>query len=369
MRNLVLMVVLILLGGCIDLITFDTSDEPKRLVVDATITSLSYNERQHLPLPAERFTVRLAYTSEVSNQVDQTVLGAEVLLYDDKGGEWIFSDDNNTGVYMLYDDDFGVRPNHNYTLQITTQSGKVYESDSERMIEATEISPIKQEFMERQVIRELAGEEELVTVRGVEGRVDLPEISEGEKFYRWKLTAGWEVQANLLPNNDPNKRCWVTNKRYFDEFILLNDASGGFEEPLFFLSISDNSRAQYEFTTLITQYSLNESAFEFWDLIKQQAENGASIFDPQPFQITSNLRCVSNPDEKVSGYFIVADESVTRWTLVSSDIPFSVTYDDLCSPPPGAPSIPPPVCTNCLNYQSGYSFISNEKPSWWYETE
>ncbi|GAA0892426.1 hypothetical protein GCM10009122_21050 [Fulvivirga kasyanovii] len=355
------------LGSCIELVSFDTSSEPSRLVVESTITNISYNDRLQLPVDPEYFSVKLSNTGKVSNEKDEPVLEAEVILQDDLDNTWHFEDLDNSGTYRLYDADFKVLEDRIYKLRITTKEGKIYESMEETMTVVGSVSSVQPEFMEKEVLKNVAGEEKPVVVQGVEGRIEIPENTGEEKFYRWKYEAAWEVQAGLLSTGHPNKRCWISNENYFKDYTMVRDITGGYIQPLFFLELSANSRVEHEFSVLVTQYSLGKGAYEFWENIKiQREQGGGSIFDPPPFEIPSNIYNVSNPEEKTSGYFIVADESLTRWFIKPSDFPFNVALDDLCAPVPGAPHIPPAVCNNCLDYQSGYTSITNSKPSWWY---
>ncbi|ELR71361.1 hypothetical protein C900_02819 [Fulvivirga imtechensis AK7] len=367
MRLIIFILVGGILGSCIELVSFDTSSEPSRLVVEATITNISFNDRLSMPVMPEYFTVKLSGTSKVSNERDEPVTGADVTLLDDLNNSWTFEDHDNSGDYVLYDPDFKVVPERVYKLKITTKEGKIYESTEERMMVADPISPLQSKFIEKEVVKDIAGEDQPVLVHGVEGRIPVPENTGEEKFYRWTYEASWEVQADLLAVGAPNKRCWITNQSYFKDYAIIRSISGGYVQPLFFLELSANSRVKHEFSVLVTQYSLGKGAFEFWRKIKVQREQGGgSIFDPPPFEIPSNIFNTSNPDEKTSGYFIVAGESVTRWFIKPIDFPFNITFDDPCAPIPGAPNIPPAVCNNCLDYQSGYTSITNLKPFWWY---
>ncbi|MEJ2005178.1 MAG: hypothetical protein P8X57_09495, partial [Cyclobacteriaceae bacterium] len=71
----------------------------------------------------------------------------------------------------------------------------------------------------------------------------------------------------------------------------------------------------------------------------------------------------------VSGFFMVAHDSVKRWYINQYELPYELNFSDRCAPIPGLPFIPPKGCTNCLEYPGGNTSITNQKPAWWREYE
>jgi len=52
--------------------------------------------------------------------------------------------------------------------------------------------------------------------------------------------------------------------------------------------------------------SLSPEEYEFWHLMTEINEAGGDIFDKQPFQVFSNIRNLTDPDDQVIGYFQVS---------------------------------------------------------------
>ena len=355
-----------ILSSCIEPIDFETGNEPRRLVVDGLITNNSYLDRLSFPGPAERFYVALRWTRDVSNELDEVINDANVQLIM-SGGEniqYVWNPENNR--YENPIDDFKAEEGIKYHIEVELSSGKIYRSEPEMLNPVPSIAQLSTTFETRIREIQIRDETSIIEQRGVELAVSLPEHGDGKAYYyRWKIVPGWIYESSLLSSDNPNKTCYITNKFYFKKINVRVDRSGGYDEPLFFLETDDNEKIEYDFTALIIQYSLSPGAYAFWEELALQQQSGGGIFDPPPFPISSNIENVNNPAEKVSGYFMVAHESATRWFINESELPYRLTFPDPCERIPGVPFFPPPECGNCLEYQGGHSSITNQKPSWW----
>ena len=58
----------------------------------------------------------------------------------------------------------------------------------------------------------------------------------------------------------------------------------------------------YKYSLLVRQFSLSEQESQFWTILKKNTQQLGTLFDPQPAQLRSNIRCVSNPELPVIGY-------------------------------------------------------------------
>lgn len=63
------------------------------------------------------------------------------------------------------------------------------------------------------------------------------------------------------------------------------------------------SRYRMGFLIELMQYSLSEKGYNFWNGIENQKNASGQIFDPVISQLNGNMKCESNPDEIVFGYF------------------------------------------------------------------
>jgi hypothetical protein len=74
-----------------------------------------------------------------------------------------------------------------------------------------------------------------------------------------------------------------------------------YEYPL--VNIPSNSQElSVEYSILVTQYALSDSAFQFLSMMAQNTQDLGSIFDALPTELTGNIHSLSNPGETVIGY-------------------------------------------------------------------
>jgi len=104
-----------------------------------------------------------------------------------------------------------------------------------------------------------------------------------------------------------------------------------------------------QYSILVNQYSISKREYEFWNNLKQINETGNDIFSSQPYSVINNLHCISNPQERVLGYFQVSAVSQQRKNILHRDValmglPF---YSDPCKTLVLDLSYLPGGCKNC----------------------
>lgn len=359
--------VLLLLTACIDPISFETGSETRRLVVDGYVSNVSFTEQSQNPAPPVRFYIALRWTSDVDNVYDEVISNAEVTLMTSSGESYGYSWDTEKQRYLIDDLDFHAEENVDYKIHVRTASGDVYESATDRLYPAPSIEGI--DIDHRSIFKSINvdGQPQIVQQRGIQVSVPLKEHSGAPYHFRWKIVPSWIFETSMLGEDNPNKRCYATNLLEYQSIKVWEDKAGGYNRDLFFLETDDNEQLVHGYTAYITQYSLSPEGFKFWDQLATQQQSGGGIFDPPPFELTTNIRNVNDETEKVSGYFFVAHESSYRWRLTRADLPYQLTFQDPCEAVPGIPFMPPPGCTNCLDYRGLHTEITNQEPEWWNE--
>jgi hypothetical protein len=348
-------------------IDFPVDNEPRRLVVEGLISNVSFNEKVIQPADAFPFYVRLGWTSDVGNERDPVIKDAEVTLFATDGNYWEYAWSETYQRYLLPYEDFKAVPELGYYLEIILSDGTRYVSDTEYMIVSPDIGTIGFRPETKVEVIETASNTEIVEQRGIRAFTNLEVHNDNQTYhYRWDVTPSWIFEASLPPATSSVKRCWVTNLYYFSKINVGVDRAGGYPRDLFFLETDGNRRIQWQFSAWITQYSLTPEAHRFLEEISIQQQSGGGIFDPPPFELSTNIKNTADEAEKISGFFMVAYESSTRWYFNADDLPYEVDFSpDPCRPPPGVPNIPTPDCLDCRAYAGGASSITNVQPSWW----
>ncbi len=78
---------------------------------------------------------------------------------------------------------------------------------------------------------------------------------------------------------------------------------------------------EYRYSILVKQFALDEETYNYWIQLKKNTESLGTLFDPQPSQISGNIRCTTDPGEPVLGYFSVRSIREKRIFIDVSELP------------------------------------------------
>jgi hypothetical protein len=240
------------------------------------------------------------------------VRGATVIIYDNLGNEYPLEE---TG-YGNYTDPLLVAiEGRSYHLKIITKDGESYESGEQVLPKVFKQDSIyAEDILKKTYIVSSYGEYIDKETRGIETFVDLS--SGGTELpkvrYDVRVTVMYIYTINTL-TPPVTMFCWMT----FNPNTNLNITSSKFDKSIGEItkhSISFFSRniQEYDnregvglvgFWTTVVKYNLNQTAHQYYLDIQNQLGASGKMFDPTPSQIVGNLRCTSNPDKKVFGFF------------------------------------------------------------------
>ena len=350
----------IVFTSCIEQYNFKNTEVKPVLVVEGFISDVSYNESLLLPNDGRYFGIKLKYTSIVTNKYDEVIEDATVRLISDDGFYWNYSPEylSDGFQYLLKDDNFHAEQGKKYKLQVVLSNGENYESEFQAIEEVQAIGDISFEETEITTTKYISDELELVTIKGINIFVTIPE-TENPNNYRWDVLPSWVFIAPYASDASPVKTCWVTDKYYLRDFTLAKDSKGGYKQKIATIETSANERLGFEFTLFIRQQILNDETYLFWSEIKDQT-NAAGLFDPPPYNVGTNMKAKGHEAE-VYGFFGVTQESSKRWYFTRADLSYTVDFDIFCPSP--APPFDANYCLNCMAVSTGIPI--NTKPSWW----
>ena len=257
--------------------------------------------------------ILLSRTFKLDEHVRSPERGAEVWIQRSDGTKYNFSE-TAEGTYTS-DDYFSGFRGSLYTLYIKTNDGNIYESEEVELLAANSLDKINAEF-ERD-----AGSNE--------GTFDFY-LSAGEEkvhtnYYRWKWIETYQVKApkpsamiwngtDLIRREDARELqiCY----RYDSSRSILVTASNLESSKVsnfpFRSFHSSTQRLVLRYSIEVTQISISEQSFRFWELIRSNNESQGSLFDKQPGTIVGNIRSVTNPQMKVLGIFEASETSKLR---------------------------------------------------------
>lgn len=251
--------------------------------------------------------------------------GAEVIVEDDHGGQYPLAE-NSPGTYTM--GTVVLDSTYKYSLYIATLSGKKYQSD----------------FVPFETSPAITGIDQSLKQGNLQVYVNSKNENNSSRFYRWSYVETWEYHTPYVSGYEyfpaysgigeritPVHICWVTN----NSTNVVVGSSAGLQgniihSPLAYF-INHDRRLSVLYSVLITQYSLDSSAYQFWKEMKNNSEDIGSIFSTQPSQAKGNIHNISDSTEKVIGYIGAGNTSQFRGFIDNSSLPASWNSPTECT--------------------------------------
>jgi hypothetical protein len=340
-------VLLIVMMGCLSPIDFPVERRGNQLVISGSVSNLTSDENQITigttsgagtrPVPVTDATVRLlADGLELTSYINQ-----------------------NNGVYRL-PDGVPIIEGRTYTAEIRLSDGRIYRSSPEVLPLQPAISTAEGEFIFDETI---ATSGNVVRTAYYRIRANLERVPRNS-FLRIYTQETWVIEPTNFPDpfNDVPDPCFVTGVVDPQRINLISTAGLSTTDPIR-LEIAnrrvDPSFLKRHYFTVFTS-TISADTYEYWRKVNILANQVGSIFDVPPAEIVGNWQNVSDPAEKVWGYFQVANTTFYRFFVVGSEVPFFLgTYCEYNSMFP--PDSYPNECLNCLSLPGSTKVI----PSWW----
>ena len=344
---------MLLLSRCIDPLDLEgIVDGQPQLVVDAYLSD-----------QPETYFVYLSYSStSLKGYEDEDITGAEVFVTDQEGNRFDFRD-AGSGTYESDPFGFQGQIGQTYQLHIRLPDGKEYTSREETIQPVPEIDSIYARHENRPSITAIGS---VIDNWGMQTYVTTGSGGDEPGFYRWDWRETYEFQSPLFDpmSITPPPICYQSGSTVRN----LNIASSAdFSEdkivghPINFIS-KNTYKLQIRYSLLVTQYSLTERAYTFWENVKTQDESGGSVFAPPPSPIPGNIYNVNDDTETVLGVFQVSAVRRKRFFLPRSEVPARPG-----GPPsgfgecgPGVDEIPE-YCYDCSLMRG----VTTERPPFW----
>ena len=75
------------------------------------------------------------------------------------------------------------------------------------------------------------------------------------------------------------------------------------------------------YSILVKQNGISREGYEFYKILKGNSEGMGSIFDAQPSQMKTNLKCVTDPNETVVGFVDATSITTKRLFISAKEVP------------------------------------------------
>ncbi len=223
-------------------------------------------------------------------------------------------------------------PARKYRLNIKTSNGATYQSDFVPMKVTPPIDSVYYKLPDSQSILFY---------------VNTHDATNKTRYYRWEYKETWTYTAyyggirNTVPylqyeyvngdivNQYPNRlyvgTCYdsdVSNEILLGSSAkLTSDVING-QQIGRIAAYSKKINKLYNMR--LYQYAITEDAFNYYEDLKKNTEGLGSIFDAHPSLTTGNIRCISNPAERVLGFISASTVTAKIFTLDYAHIPLPV---------------------------------------------
>lgn len=300
--------------ACIDEIGLNVDTEQRSIVIDGFVTDSLVD-----------FQLKIAESSVIgvgNDNILDPVSGATVQLLDTDGGVYPYTElADEPGTYEIYT--FKALRGKSYFIDIILSDGRHYQSIPQTLRSQSSIENISYEVGE-ETFRNNAGE--LITENIISAKI-ATNFSEAEvpPFLRWRVSGQYQVQENYPMALNP-RRCYVGVNLDLNDIRIL-DASqinGGalFEQVI--AQTPYDFRFGEQFCFHVSQFSISEEEFNYWNNIKEVIDIDGSLFDPPPGTVIGNIRNVDDPNDVAVGYFSVASVFFKRYFVNRDETGFSV---------------------------------------------
>lgn len=346
MKNILLVLSLCFLGGCIQPFEVEVDEGEKKLVVNGLITDE--------PGP---YTVKINKTTSYGgffSDVDPSVLDAVVTITDESGNMEVLRQ-TAEGEFKTLTTGMRGRVGGKYTLRIRLKNGKEYVSETETINPVPAIERLN--FAYNEIVKVDKDNNE-IREPVFELQLNLKDPAGEKNFYKYVSVGTYEVETqpenykvldkrgNYIPKpKDCCRQCWVTrvdytthviSDRQFNGHSLLNHVVGAIPITPKYLGI--------KYHVELKQLSLSEKAYAFWQMIENQTSGTGSVQEPAPANAPSNIHNTADANEQVVGFFGASAVAKKSFYIRNTDVPFLMQkfeFADDCRELPGATTTKP----------------------------
>jgi len=307
MKHLYILMVLLLLGSCIEPVDIKTTEEKKLLVFQGFISTEPGPHVFKLSKSAKYGSIFEGFSQKEENAT---------IFIKDSDGEQTFLIETFPGTYQT-PVGFQAQVGKSYTLVINSTGGQ-YISSEERVIQAPQLKEVSAEFSS------LSTSDTLDFSSGVQFYAHFDDPAEEQTFMLFQNASTYEIHTRpelyRIPGMGggtpaPKDCCALCYRKEVNTSTNVNLYSDSRTDgndvrtEAYFVG-DDGLRFVSKYHMILKQHSLTREAFQFYKLLKEQLEISGDIFDPPPGSVRGNIINVDNPDVDVIGYFHATDVSV-----------------------------------------------------------
>jgi hypothetical protein len=300
--NIIIFVVSLLIFACIEPYTPDIEEYRDLMVINGRITNQEGYQ-----------TVDISRTSSYNDPARNPESGCDVKVYDDRGHVFEYAE-TSPGYYICWIDKEYLLAGTRYRLEVVTGEGTTYRSAYDIMNPCAEIDTIYYEISEEFPLNPL-----LDPYPGLQFFIDTRESPGNISNFRWELIETWEYHSTYAQGDyydgeihfvepedyaDSLLYCWhTTSVKEIFTMSTRNFASNKITRGFLNFVSNKSDRLSVKYSLLVKQYSLSDTAYEYWSQMQRLVQESGGLYETQPIRIAGNIRNPEDPDETVLGFF------------------------------------------------------------------
>lgn len=297
------------------------------------------NERQDMMVINGKITDKAGdHFVEVSraspyNEPEFLPVSSCVVRVEDDGGVGVTYEEYEPGRYRAYLGESFLGINRAYKLFVFTEDGKEYQSDYDSLLACPSLDSVY--FS----IENQSTEDPDITYGGIQFYVDARGENWQAKNYLWELEETYEYHSpyemqylwsdgRLVvwdPPIDTLSICYKTQQvqelyTASTRGLILNDIK---HFPLNYVSGS-LPKLKYKYSLLVSQHSLSNDAFQYWDNMRNMQNESGGIYETQPSSSVGNIYNLDDEKDQVLGYFY-ASQSHQISLIINNSFEFKIS--------------------------------------------
>lgn len=172
---------------------------------------------------------------------------------------------------------------------------------------------------------------------GVHVYVHAHDPTQATKYYRWDCVEAWQIRmpfyADFIYKNgvirssiwpqDNMWECWMYDST---ESLIIAKTERLSNDMISYKEIKTipyhNEKVRLKYGILAKQYAIDEKAYRFFELMKENTERIGSLFSPQPFELRGNIRSVKDTSEYALGYITSSTVSRNKKNIYGTELTY-----------------------------------------------
>jgi hypothetical protein len=263
--------------------------------------------------------VEVSYSSPIDDPSFIPVTGCTVWILDDRGNNFKLEDYGN-GKYRVWLGSEYLVPGTSYMVIVNTPEGDTIQSTYDKL---TLGPPLDSVYY---ILEDVPTSNPEVNLRGMQFYVDLRAEGYESRYYMWDVEESWEFHTphaieyyydgsfhKVDPPDSSTMVCWSIGlvKNIFTVSTNTLSQNTFIKYPLHFID-GHTSRLGILYSLLITQFTLSEQAFNYWEQLRVLVNEQGGLYEKQPLSVMGNLSNLTHPEKEVRGYFFAASASSVR---------------------------------------------------------